>query len=170
MRSIYYSVAMSLDGYVAGPNEEIDWIVMDPEIDFEAMYKRFDTALMGRKTYDWMRRHGEKPGPLRSILVSLSATPEDYPGITILGSDAIEQIAQMKQAPGKDIWLFGGGKLFRSLAHAGLVDFVEVGIMPVMIGEGIPLLPSPGPRVNLRLQAQRTYASGIVMLNYEVLR
>jgi dihydrofolate reductase len=159
---------MSLDGYVAGPKEELDWIVMDPEIDFAALYARFDTAIMGRKTYDWMLRHDEKPGPLRTILVSRSATAERYPGVTIWGNDAAQRIAAMKGEAGKDIWLFGGGELFRSLAAAGLVDVVEVAIMPVMIGGGISLLPSPAERVGLRLRQQKVYASGIVILSYDV--
>jgi dihydrofolate reductase len=159
---------MSLDGYVAGPNEEIDWILMDPEIDFAELYSRFDTALMGRKTYDWMLRHGEKPGPLRTILVSRSATAERYPGVTIWGDDAVERIAALQAEEGKDIWLFGWGELFRSLVGVEMVDVVEVAVMPVMIGGGIPLLPAPAERVGLRLRGQKVYASGIVILSYEV--
>ena len=63
MRKIVYSVAMSLDGYVAGPNGEADWITMDPEIDFTALFARFDTVLMGRKTYEQVKAMGARPSP-----------------------------------------------------------------------------------------------------------
>jgi dihydrofolate reductase len=163
---------MSLDGYIAAPDGGYDWIVQDPDIDFAAMYARFDTFLMGRKTYDVVRRINDLPYPpgSRTILCSRTAKPEDYPGVTVT-ADAERTAAELRAAQGKDIWLFGGGELFRSLLAAGLVDRVEVAVIPVMIGGGIPLLPSPAQRAKLRLTNHRVYEkSGIVMLEYDVLR
>ena len=77
-------------------------------------------------------------------------------------------MAALRTEPGKDIWLFGGGSLFRSLLDAGLVDTVEVAIMPVMLGEGIALLPSPARQTKLKLTGHKVYKTGIVSLEYAV--
>jgi dihydrofolate reductase len=173
MRTIVYSVAMSLDGFVAGPNGEADWIVMDPEIDIVATMARFDTVLMGRKTFEaaqQMGGGGAMPG-VTSVVVSRTLRPADHPGVTVIGDDVAGGVARLREQPGKDIWLFGGGSLFRSLLDLGLVDTVEVGVIPVLLGGGIPLLP-PGPRRSpLKLVESRVYkTTGTVSLKYSVER
>jgi dihydrofolate reductase len=102
------------------------------------------------------------------VVVSSTMRPSDHPGVTIIGQDVVKMVTALKAAPGKDIWLFGGGVLFRGLLDAGLVDTVEVAVMPVLLGGGIPLLPS-GQRVEgLRLISSKALLSGIVMLAYEL--
>jgi dihydrofolate reductase len=168
MRRVRYSVAMSLDGYVAGPNGESDWILMDPDIDFAALTSSFDVILMGRKTYEAARQLGggpEMPG-VRSYVLSHTLRQPDCPGVTV-SDDARNTVAGLKAAPGKDIWLFGGGSLFRSLLGMGLVDTVEVAIIPVLLGGGVPLLPGPADRAKLKLTRHRVYAkTGTVSLEY----
>ena len=126
MRRVHYSVAMSLDGYIAGPNDESDWIIMDPDIDFEALMKRFDTFLMGRRTFE--AAGGGAMSGKATVVASRTLRPEDYPNVTILNDGIEEAVSRLRAEPGKDIWLFGGGSLFRSLLNAGLVDTVEVGL------------------------------------------
>ena len=93
---------------------------------------------------------------------------EDHPKVTIVAENSAETVAALRAASGKDIWLFGGGLLFRSLAEAGLVDTVEVTVIPVLLGEGIPLLPPPAKRVSLELTGDKVYKTGIVSLEYAV--
>jgi dihydrofolate reductase len=161
---------MSLDGFIAGPNGEADWIIMDPEIDFEAMNSQFDTMLMGRRTFEVVKAAGgggSTPG-MQVFVFSRTLRQEDHPGVTIVDNPG-ELLAELRSKPGKDVWLFGGGSLFRSLAEVGLVDTVEVGVMPVLLGEGVPLLPAPAKRVTLKLTSHKLYAkTGIMGLEYAV--
>src|SRR5688500_3053904 len=170
MRLVRFGGAVSLDGYIAGPNGEFDWIVMDPEMDFAAM-SRYDTFLIGRKTFDAMRAMGEAapetPG-IQNIVFSRTLRPDALPNVRI-EADAERVVRELREQPGKDIALFGGGELFRNLLAARLVDHVEVSVAPVLLGGGIPLLPSPAPRTKLELRNHRVYSkSGTVSLEYEV--
>jgi dihydrofolate reductase len=169
-RRVRYSVAMSLDGFIAGPNGEADWIIMDPEIDFKAIYSPFDTLVMGRRTYEAMKGAGgggSMPG-MQVFVFSRTLRQEDHPGVAIV-DDPEGLMAELRAKPGKDVWLFGGGSLFRSFAELELVDTVEVAVIPVLLGEGVPLLPSPAKRVTLKLAGHRLYAkTGIMSLEYAV--
>jgi len=168
MRTIRYSVAMSLDGYIAGPNGESDWIIMDPDIDFRALMSSFDTVLMGRRTFEAAAAYGggSMPG-MNAVVVSRTLKQDDHPKVTVIGSDLEAEITRLRDQPGKDIWLFGGGSLFRSLLDLGLVDAVEVAVIPVLLGAGRPFLLPPGDRASLRLTNTRVYdKTGIVSLEY----
>jgi len=121
------TAVMSLDGYIAGPNGEYDWILMDPDLPFAEIMAQFDTFLIGRKTFELMQRMGnaEKAMPgTHSVVFSRTLNPADYPLITI-HADAVRFVTELRSKPGKDIAIFGGGELFRSLLEAGLVDRVE---------------------------------------------
>lgn len=167
MRRVRFSAAVSLDGYIAGPNGESDWIVMDPDIDFAGLMQAFDTILLGRKTYETTRQHGGGGMPGMDVHVfSRTLRQDDCPGVTV-SSDPQATVSDLRVADGKDIWLFGGGELFRSLLEYGLVDSVELAVIPVLLGDGIPLLPHPARQVQLRLVDHRIYpTTGTAFLEY----
>jgi len=169
MRRVRYAVAASLDGYIAGPKGEADWIIMNPEIDFRAVFEQFDTFLIGRRTFETMARagRGETPG-MKTFVFSRTLRQQDYPGVTVVAEKSEETVAALRAEPGKDIWLFGGGSLFRSLLDAKLVDTVEVAVIPVLLGEGVPLLASPAKLTKLKLTGHKVYKTGIVSLEYAV--
>ena len=170
-RLLRYQVATSLDGFIAGPNGEYDWITDDPTLDMEALVRQFDTLLMGRLTYELALSQGSmlKSMGMPVVVVSTTLDPLKHPDATILSTDVANSVAQLKRQPGKDIWLFGGGALFRTMLDAGLVDRVEFAVSPILLGSGVPVLP-PGRRCTLRLAKSESLPSGMLILTYEVAR
>jgi len=171
MRQLVYSVATSLDGFIAGPKGEFDWIIQDPTIDFGEIFAGFDTLVMGRRSYELMLREGRSPREfgMNVFVASTTLDPARHHDVNIVAADLARIVAGLKDASGKDIWLFGGGTTFRSLLDAGLVDRVDVSIIPVLLGGGIPLVPE-GRRWPLRFKDSRTFPSGIVSLAYLIAR
>jgi dihydrofolate reductase len=166
MRRLRYQVAVSLDGFIAGPDDDASWIPMDPDIDFAALFEQFDTFLMGRRTW-------EQAGAISSgghvVVVSTTLDPAANRSVTVINDEVVERVKSLKNQPGKDIWLFGGGLLFRFLLAEGLVDTVEPAIVPVLLGEGTRFLPEPALRARLVLASHRVFPrSGIVLLQYAV--
>ncbi|HKK28455.1 MAG TPA: dihydrofolate reductase family protein [Gemmatimonadota bacterium] len=167
-RKIHLQVACSLDGYIAGPDGEADWIVHDPTIDFDEIFGRFDTLLMGRRTYEEL---GDLRGQLRDfqvVVVSSTLRQEDHPDVRVVAEPTRKVLAELRARTGKDIWLFGGGELFRSLMEMDEVDVVELAIVPVLLGGGTQLFPAPAGRRFLSLESYRSYPSGIVLVAYSV--
>ena len=173
MRRLRYQVATSLDGFIAAPDGAFDWIVQDPEIDFAELYAQFDTAVMGRKTFlTTLAQSGAAALPRLDVIVySQTLRQADYPSVTVINSDPVEHVRSLKAAPGKDIWLYGGGVLFRTFLEAGMVDTVEPAVVPVLLGDGVPMLPPPYMQTTLSLTNHRLYRnSGIMLLEYAVIR
>lgn len=171
MRRVRYQVACSLDGFIAGPRGEFDWIPEEPDIDFHALFDQFDTLLMGRRTYEEVPVDGPAFQDKRIVVFSRTLSQSRHPRVEIVGGDVGRKMEELRAGEGKDIWLYGGGELFRSLLELGHVDTVEPAIVPILLGGGRPFLPAPAVRCSLTLTGRRVYEkSGIVQLEYTVAR
>jgi dihydrofolate reductase len=126
--------------------------------------------VLGRKTYELTLQAGSPgfPAGSRCFVFSRTLAPDRVPGFSVIHEVSRENVESIRAQAEKDVWLFGGGELFRSLLGLGLVDTVEVAVMPVLLGGGVPLLPPPAPQMGLQLAHQRSYPSGVVGLEYRV--
>lgn len=168
MRRVRYQVACSLDGYIAGPNDEFDWITPEPSFDFKALYAQFDTLLMGRRTYEIVHATGESFRGKQVIVASRSLRQEDLPDVEIVSNGLEARVRELRTQPGRDIWLYGGGDLFSQLLAWNLVDTIEPAIIPIVLGGGVQLLSPHGVRRRLSLVGHRAYPSGMILLEYKV--
>jgi dihydrofolate reductase len=170
MRPVIYRVATSADGYIAGPHGELDWIVPAPTVDLSAVYDAVDTVLLGRRTYELTQQPGAPPWPTgwQIYVFSRTLVPEQHPAVTIVSKDSGVTVAGLRAGRGREIWLFGGGSLFRSLLTAKQVDIVEMVVSPVLLGSGIPFLEAGAPQTRLALVHSHPHPSGLVTLRYEV--
>jgi dihydrofolate reductase len=170
MRRVLYRVAASVDGYIAGPRGEVDWIVRDPAVDFATLYESVDTVLLGRRTYELTRQPGAPAWPRdwRIYVFSRTLRAEEHPGVTVVTDDAGRRVAALRAESGRQIWLFGGGGLFRSLLVAKQVDVVEIVLVPVLLGGGIPLLEPGAPQTRLVVEHVHRYPSGLLGLRYRI--
>lgn len=173
MRPVRYNVAASLDGFIADRNGAYDWIPLDPTVDFGALFASVDTVLLGRHTYELILREPSAvsawPAGARVYVFSRTLNPADHPSVTVVRDNAAEAVAALRAEQSRgEIWLFGGGALFGALLAAGQVDAVEVTVVPVLLGEGVPLVPAGIPRTALALTRSHVYPSGMVALHYVV--
>jgi dihydrofolate reductase len=170
VKLLRYNVAMSLDGFIARADGSYDWIPEDPGVDFAALFAEFSGFVMGRKTWEVAQALGPK-NPLLGRTVSVVSTtlPEPgIPGVVVVREKIPERVRALKAAAEKDLWLFGGPTLFRFLLDAGLVDRVEVSVIPVLLGGGIRLVPEGSSRP-LRLLSSLALPNGILQLVYGVI-
>jgi dihydrofolate reductase len=171
MRRVRYNVAASLDGFIADASDGYDWIPNDETVDFAGLFARIDTVLIGRKTWEVVADQTErvwKPDA-RVFVFSRTMRPDAVPGVTIVRDDPVTFVSSLRHEPGDgEIWLFGGGQLFAALLAGGQVDAVEVTVVPVLLGGGVPLLPEARERSPLELVHTHVYPSGMVGLHYSV--
>jgi dihydrofolate reductase len=180
-RKIIVSVATSADGYIARPDGDVEWLNRRPrKIDYGmgAFYRTVDTILMGRKTYDWAlayyRKIGRKTGMFDTKVANYVFTRKPPrrapPGVEFVSEPVKPFARRLRTTTGKNIWMMGGGGLIASFLDAGEIDEFDISVIPVFIGEGIPLVAPRHRDVPLRLLASRKYPDGVVGLHYEVVR
>ena len=170
MRKLILGVAVSLDGFIEGPNGEYDWCLTDQDYGLSDFFKRLDALFIGRKTYEMMLAMGDDPSPgfprLKEYVFSNSLNKVEGERILING-DLAKEVNKIKKEPGKNIWLFGGAVLTTSFIHLDLVDEMALAVHPVLLGAGKTLFQNIPDRVPLQLINTQTYPSGLVMLSYK---
>ena len=171
MRKVILQLAVSLDGFIEGPNGEYDWCFTDQDYGMTEFYKRIDALFLGRKSYELMLSMGENamPGFPKMKEYVFSTTLTDVKGDGVLIKDKIEaEVKRIKSEEGKDIWLFGGASLTSSLVALNLVDEISLAVHPIILGAGKPLFSNITNRIKLSLTDTKQYLSGLVMLNYSI--
>ena len=170
MRKLTYGAAVSVDGFIAGPDESIDWLLMSDDVQaiMADSWKGVDAMLMGRKTYEFAARMGGGPDGLAKVKTYIfSRTMAEAPqGAELVREDAVGFVRAMKAEPGGDIILMGGGELAAALLDGGVVDEIGLNLHPVLLGGGVPMFPAIGRRVDLALVEARPIAKDCVLLRY----
>jgi len=171
MRKIVLLLAVSLDGFIEGPNGEYDWCLTDQDYGLSDFFKRIDTLFIGRKTYELMLTvpdQGVSGFPRLKEYIFSSTLDQVRAGAILIRGDVKSQVEKIKADKGKDIWLFGGAALTSSLMNWGLVDELSLAVHPILLGAGKPLFNHIASRMHLKLIDTKSYVSGLVTLNYQV--
>lgn len=179
-RRIILDLAVTLDGFIEGANGEVDWCIMDSEMEFVNFLNQIDTILYGRKSYElwgeftpktedddtekelWRLIHSKE-----KYVFSKTQKSTDNKAIFI-NDHILEEVNKLKNQPGKDIWLYGGSSLIATFVNLGLVDEFRLSVHPVVLGEGKPLFGDIEERLNLKMVDTRTFSSGVVQLIYHL--
>ena len=171
MRKIILGLAVSLDGYIEGPNGEYDWCFTDQDYGMSDFFKRIDSMFIGRKSYEFVVNQGEEamPGfPKLKEYVFSNTLNEVRTGAILIKDNIEEEINKIKKEAGKDIWLFGGASLTTSLLNLGLVDEIGLAVHPILLGSGKPLFNNLKNRISIKLEDVKTYSTGLVYLTYSL--
>ncbi|SNR89255.1 dihydrofolate reductase family protein [Flavobacterium sp. ov086] len=181
MKKVILDLAVTLDGFIEGPNGEIDWCIMDDDMDFDSFLSGIDTIFYGRVSYDawgnfqpdenassaekalWEGVHSKKK------YVFSSQNKKDDNAIFI-NSDISQQVNEIKKQSGKDIWLYGGASLIKTFIQLNLVDIYRISVHPTVLGNGKPLFENLKNRIELKLLKTNVFKSGVVQLIYEPIK
>jgi dihydrofolate reductase len=179
MRKVVLDLAMTLDGFIEGIHGEIDWCIMDDDMNFDGFLSTIDTIFYGRASYDlwgnyqpnqnagatekklWQDVHSKK-----KYVFSRQNTA--YDKATCISSDVANRVIQLKKQDGKDIWLYGGAGIIKTFIQLELIDIYRISVHPVALGSGKPLFEDLKERLNLHLVKTNTFKSGVVQLIYEL--
>jgi dihydrofolate reductase len=181
MRKIVLGLGISLDGYIARSDGDVDFLSLakkgsgPPAKNYSMgpFFKTVDVAIMGRKTYEvGLKLSGGKFDNygMKCYVCSRSQTPGERGGVTFVNDSPKVLVDMLRKHPGKDIWHMGGGELAREFLKDDLIDELYIGVVPILIGEGIPLFPAGFPQREFRLLENGTYSGGLIALRYERLR
>jgi dihydrofolate reductase len=170
MRKIILGLAVSLDGFIEGPNGEYDWCFTDQDYGLKEFFKHVDTIFVGRKTYEMSLEMESGPAGFPKFKEYVFSTTLDKvkKGAILIKGDIQAEVGKIKKDKGKDIWLFGGAALTTSLMNLGLVDKLWLSVHPILLGGGKPLFSNIKERIKLTLVDTKTYSTGLVSLTYSL--
>ncbi|HEY6970476.1 MAG TPA: dihydrofolate reductase family protein [Candidatus Angelobacter sp.] len=169
MRNIVLGLGITIDGYIARLDGAVDFLFMPRDYSMAEFFASIDTAIMGRKTLDAAKKMGGvgSYGSIATYVFSRSLPPGKRDGLIFVNDAPEAFVAELRKRPGKDIWLMGGGELARDFLKADLVDELYLGVVPVLLGEGIPLFPRGFPQRDFTLTENKTYSKGLISLKYK---
>lgn len=178
MKKVILDLAVTLDGFIEGPNGEIDWCIMDDDMDFEGFLSTIDTIFYGRVSYEaWGNFQPDtNAGPTEQMIwkevhsknkfvFSSQSRPDDK--ATFVSSDIADKVTEIKKQDGKDIWLYGGASLIKTFIQLGLIDLYSISVHPIVLGSGKPLFENLKEPIALKLIKTDVFSSGVVQLIYE---
>ena len=170
MRKVILSVAVSLDGFIEGPNGEYDWCFTDQDYSLNGFFKRIDTIFVGRKTYEMSSEMEGGPTGFPKFKEYIFSTTLDRikEGATLIKGDIKNEVEKIKKEAGKNIWLFGGAGLTTSLMNLELVNELSLAVYPILLGGGKPLFNNIKDRIKLTLVSTKKYSTGLVSFTYIV--
>lgn len=178
MRKLVLDLAVTLDGFIEGSNGEIDWCIMDDDMDFDGFLSTIDTIFYGRVSYDmWGNFHPEKTASETELKLwegvhskrkyVFSRQNRKDQNATFICSGISDEVTKIKNQAGKDIWLYGGASLIKTFIQLGLIDIYRISVHPTVSGSGKPLFEDLKERINLTLIETNKFKSGVVQLIYE---
>ena len=170
MRKVILGVAVSLDGFIEGPNGEYDWCFTDQDYGLSDFFKQVDTIFVGRKSYEMSLglEGGIEGFPTFKEYVFSTTLNKVKEGATLIRGNIHAEVEKIKGEEGKDIWLFGGASLTTSLMNLGLVDELSLAVHPIILGNGKHLFQHIAGRKNLKFLDTKTYSTGLVSLTYSI--
>lgn len=171
MRKVVFGCGNSLDNFIAREDHSVDWLLWDKEVSSISaeQWPRYDTALMGRKTYEVLVSLGSTSYPnVKNYVFSRTMKKSPNRSVKIISTDVAEFVREMKNQDGKDICVMGGGELAKSLFAADLIDEVGCNIHPVLLGSGIPLFYGQKRQIDLERLDCRVLKNGCVYVLYSV--
>lgn len=170
MRKVILGLAVSLDGFIEGPNGEYDWCLTDQDYGMKAFFERIDAVFVGRKTYEMsLGMNGGGAGMPKMKEYIFSTTLDSVKkGAILMKGNIKDEVDKIKKEKGKDIWMFGGANLTTSLMNLGLIDELWLAVHPILLGNGKPLFSGIKDRIHLQLTNSETYSSGLVSLKYSL--
>ncbi|MBE9585487.1 dihydrofolate reductase [Mucilaginibacter sp. JRF] len=168
MRKIILNVAVSLDGFIEGPNGEYDWCFTDQDYGMEAFTADVDAVFIGRKSYDVLQEYGNPWPDKRLYIFSDTLTDVEGNAEIIRSENFIDRIDEIRYSEGKNIWLFGGANLLSQLLHKNYVNELLLSVHPIVLGTGTPLFKGLTERLELNLIDSAMYDTGLVQLTYSL--
>lgn len=172
-RKVILGLGISIDGYIARLNGAVDFLFMPKDYSMAPFFQTIDTAIMGRKTLDAALKMGGGSfggSSMPTYVLSRTKPAGERDGLIFVNQPLSKLIQQIRKRPGKHIWMMGGGELARDFLKSDLVDELYLGIVPVLLGEGIPLFPAGFPQRNFKLLENKTFSKGLIALKYQRVR
>ena len=172
-RAVVLGLGISLDGYIARPDGTVDFLFMPKDYSMAPFFKTIDAAILGRKTYDVAQKMGGGgfgSFKLEYYVMSRTLPPGERDGLIFTSESPAALVARLRKKKGKNIWLMGGGELARAFLIDNLVDDLYLGIVPVLLGSGLPLFPPGFPQRNFVLTENKTFSRGLISLKYQRIR